>query len=191
MRLYALLDMQTLRKKGLQIEDFLDICKRLKAVMLQYRDKTGTFQEKRDNLAKIKRLSDIKLIVNDDIELVPYCDGLHIGQEDLEVLLGREKISNKEDFFRFFKSRYDGKIIGLSTHNEKEIKEANGFEIDYIGLGAYRCSGTKEVSNILGEKLSVLAANSSHPVAAIGGVRIDDKIDNVAYLTIGNGLYEN
>ncbi len=82
------------------------------------------------------------------------------------------------------------KILGLSTHNKKEILEANELDLDYIGLGAYRKTSTKDTENILGEKLSLLASFSKHPVAAIGGVRIKDKIKNVTYLVVGSNLYD-
>ena len=60
-----------------------------------------------------------------------------------------------------------------------------------IGLGAYRATSTKEVSNILGEALSSLAKASSHDVAAIGGVKSGDKIKGVRYLVLGSNLYED
>ncbi|HFU76529.1 MAG TPA: thiamine phosphate synthase, partial [Arcobacter sp.] len=82
------------------------------------------------------------------------------------------------------------KIFGLSTHNEKEILEANSFELDYIGLGAYRQTNTKDVSTILGDKASYLAKISTHPVGVIGGVRIDDVIEDVSYYVIGSDLLQ-
>ncbi len=114
-------------------------------------------------------------------------DGLHLGQEDLL------KLSNKFKFdsintIKFLRKRYPNKIFGLSTHNELEILESNKYNIDYIGLGAYRQTSTKDVPNILGSNISYLAQISIHPVGAIGGVKISDSIDNITYNVIGSDL---
>jgi thiamine-phosphate pyrophosphorylase len=82
------------------------------------------------------------------------------------------------------------KIIGLSTHNLQEIKKANFLEINYIGLGAYRETSTKDVNTFLGDSLDELASYSKHPVAAIGGVKFSDMFDHVKYRVIGSALYE-
>lgn len=58
----------------------------------------------------------------------------------------------------------------------------------YIGLGAYRSTSTKDVSNILGDNISYLAKISRHPVGAIGGVKIEDNIKHITYNVIGSSL---
>ena len=72
-------------------------------------------------------------------------------------------------------------MLGLSTHNEIEILEANELAIDMIGLGAYKNTSTKDVSTILGSKISYLAKISKHPVCAIGGVKKEDIIENIRF----------
>jgi len=83
------------------------------------------------------------------------------------------------------------KLFGISTHNEKEIKNANNMDLNYIGLGAFKQTITKDVTNILGDDLDRLASFSKHKVAAIGGVKLSDTFDNVTYLVVGSGLYES
>jgi thiamine-phosphate pyrophosphorylase len=62
-------------------------------------------------------------------------------------------------------------------------------DLNYIGLGAYRDTSTKkDISGILGDKVEELAKISVHPVAVIGGVRLDDSFENVSYKVIGSGL---
>lgn len=80
-------------------------------------------------------------------------------------------------------------MLGLSTHNELEILEANELDIDMIGLGAYKATSTKDVPNLLGSKISYLAKVSKHPVCGIGGVSVDEKIDNIAFNVVGSGLF--
>ncbi len=58
-----------------------------------------------------------------------------------------------------------------------------------IGLGAYKNTTTKDVSTILGDKISYLAKISRHPVCAIGGVQIDDIIDNIKFNVVGSGFF--
>jgi len=83
------------------------------------------------------------------------------------------------------------KILGLSTHNQKEVEEANTLNIDYIGLGAYRQTDTKSEAKVLGEDIFKIAKLSKHKVAIIGGVTLDDKFgDEIYYSVIGSGLLE-
>ncbi len=179
MKLYALLDYETLVKKEWSIERFISTCKALHVEIIQYRDKKGDRQRKKENLHKIKSLCAITLLINDDVDLVEFCDGLHVGQEDLK------KISVND-----IRKKIGKKVLGISTHNKEEILRANSLEVDYIGLGAYRATSTKADASVLKESLSGLARLSFKPVGAIGGVRVDDEIDGVTYAVVGNDLYE-
>ncbi|NPA11571.1 MAG: thiamine phosphate synthase, partial [Epsilonproteobacteria bacterium] len=78
-------------------------------------------------------------------------------------------------------------MVGLSTHNKDEVLEANSYPLSYIGLGAYRPTSTKDTTNILGEKILEIAKLSTHPVAIIGGVRLDDEIE-CEYKVIGSDI---
>ncbi len=194
MAIYALLDFDTLKKYNISIKDFCLTAKGLKAKILQYRDKNSSVEEKLKRIKEIRKYWKKTLIINDTIELLPYADGIHIGQEDLKNLCKKfnldefeiiKKIKNGEwrvesGEFQFVNSQFSilnsQFIIGLSTHNKEEIIKANKLPLDYIGLGAYRPTSTKETSNILGEKIIELIKYSYHPVAIIGGVKIYDKI---------------
>ncbi len=151
----------------------------------------NTHSIQKENILKLKQLTQIPIIINDTIKLLDYCDGLHLGQEDLDSLLHEFKLKDKELLIKLLKKKYPNKIFGLSTHNEIEILEANKFQLDYIGLGAYKSTSTKDVSHILGDSISYLAKISKHPVGAIGGVSITDKIKNITYNVIGSGLLKN
>lgn len=186
MKIYALLDYETLVKKGWSIEKFISTCKSLHVEIIQYRDKLGNKERKKDNLLKIKSLCDIKLLINDDIDLAQFCDGLHLGQEDLKKMF-----TCKENAIKSIRDKIGRKILGISTHNKEEILEANGLDIDYIGLGAYRGTSTKSDASVLKESLSELASLSFKPVGAIGGVKICDEINNATYLVVGSDMYEH
>jgi thiamine-phosphate pyrophosphorylase len=125
------------------------------------------------------------LIVTDAYELVEFCDGVHVGQSDLKAI--DADIQKAVKILRSVVT--NDKILGISTHNEEEVLQANQMDLNYIGLGAYRQTTTKtDISELLGAKLDAIAAKSKHLVAAIGGVKLDDSFENVSYHVIGSGL---
>ena len=207
MAIYALLDWDTLKKYDISIKDFCKTAKGLKAKILQYRDKNSSLEEKKERLLEIRKHWKKPLIINDTVELLPYCDGIHIGQEDLDALCQKfnlsrydvvdmlknsEKLKMKSEklnikLYTLHSSLFTKKIIGLSTHNKEEILEANTYPLSYIGLGAYRPTSTKDTDNIIGEKVIDLIKYSYHPVAVIGGVKIYDKIPS-KFKVIGSDI---
>jgi thiamine-phosphate pyrophosphorylase len=182
--LYVLCDYETLLKKNITLDFFIDLCKKNDVKIVQYRDKISSLDEQKKNILFLKSRLNIPIIINDKIELIEYADGLHLGQEDLEKIHKDKKIAVK-----LIRLRIKDKLLGLSTHNEIEILEANELLLDMIGLGAYKNTSTKDVSTILGSKISYLAKISKHPVCAIGGVQINDKIENVKFNVVGSGFY--
>ena len=181
--LYVLCDYETLLKRSVSLPQFLEILKKYDVKLLQYRDKISDLEAQKQNLIFLKKNLNIPIIINDKIDLIDYADGLHLGQEDFSKIHSDKKIATK-----LLRARIKDKLLGLSTHNELEILEANSLELDMIGLGAYRPTNTKDISNILEDKLSYLAKISKYPVCAIGGVRFDDIIDNVHFNTVGSAI---
>ena len=186
--IYALCDMDLLRRFDLELEDFVKIAKRFNAKILQYRDKKGTIEEKNECLKRLRKLWDGVLIVNDEIALARFCDGVHIGQEDLKSVMDGFGAKSKNEAIVIVRKLSGAKIVGLSTHSLQEVQEANELDVDYIGLGAYRASRTKEVEYVLGPNLSDLAKRSRHDVVAIGGVQLFDHIENIWKKAIGTDL---
>ena len=182
--LYVLCDYETLLKKNITLEKFVVLCKEKDVKIIQYRDKISSLEEQKKNLLYLKSALNILIIVNDKMELIDFADGLHLGQEDFENIHKDKKIALK-----LIRAKIKSKLLGLSTHNEIEILEANNLELDMIGLGAYKNTSTKDVSTILGDKISYLAKISKHPVCAIGGVQMDDKIENIRFNVVGSGFY--
>lgn len=182
--LYVLCDYETLQKKSISLEQFVSLCKKKNVKIVQYRDKISSDEIQIKNLLFLKENLDIPIIVNDKIDLINYADGLHVGQEDLEKIHKDKSIAVK-----LIRLKIKDKLLGLSTHNEKEILEANTLSLDMIGLGAYKNTSTKDVSTILGDKISYLAKISKHPVCAIGGVQVDDIIENIRFNVVGSGFF--
>jgi len=185
MKLYALCDQDMLDARGVSLEEFISIAKSKNAEIIQYRNKNADITFIKQQLIQIRKIYDGFLIVNDAYELVEFCDGVHVGQEDLKNI--DEDIHKAVKILRSVVT--NDKILGISTHNEEEVLQANEMDLNYIGLGAYRDTSTKvDVSTVLGEELDLIAAKSKHLVAAIGGVKLNDSFSNVTYHVIGSGL---
>ena len=185
MRLYALCDQDMLDSRGISLEEYIVIAKDNAAEIIQYRNKQADIIFIKQQLIKIRKIYVGFLIVNDKYELVEYCDGVHLGQEDLQKI--DKDITKAAKIIRSVIGKE--KILGISTHNKEEVLQANEMDLNYIGLGAYRDTNTKkDVSNILGDRLDGIASESKHYVAAIGGVKMSDNFQNVTYHVIGSGL---
>jgi len=157
--------------------------------VVQYRAKKKTAKEMFEEALIVREVTkhhQIPFIVNDrlDIALAVKADGVHLGQGDLPVDVAREIGGS------YF-------IIGLSTHNLKEVRRASEERIaDYIGFGPVFPTNTKEnpdpVTGI--EKLCEAVKESKLPVVAIGGINTDNveevlrcKPDGVAVV---RGIFE-
>lgn len=102
----------------------------------------------------------VPFIVNDNVDAAIQCraDGIHVGQEDLEVCRVRQKAG-------------DGMIIGVSVHSVEEAVEAVKNGADYLGVGAMFSTATKADAKILSKEiLREICAAVDVPVVAIGGI---------------------
>ena len=133
---------------------------------IQYREKRASRREIYEEAIKLRRLTrhfNATLIINDhaDIALAVDADGVHLGQEDLPLKEAR-KIMGK-------------KIVGISTHNLEQAKEADEGGADYIGFGPVFHTTTKDAGVPVGvDKLRIIKQNVSIPVVAIGGISLEN-----------------
>jgi len=85
-------------------------------------------------------------------------DGVHLGQEDMEVRGARELVGKEL-------------LIGLSTHSPEQIDRAQRLPLDYIGVGPVYATPTKPGRPAVGLGLVGYAAEHSRlPFFAIGGI---------------------
>ena len=106
-----------------------------------------------------------RIIVNDRADIVQCTTafGLHVGQTDLSVTQSRSLIRPTS-------------ILGLSTHDLVQVREAIAVGVDYIGCGPTFPSSTKNFPSFPGlpflrEVATFLQeAGSSMPAFAIGGI---------------------
>ena len=112
------------------------------------------------DLRRVTGRAGVPLIINDrpDIAAVCKADGVHVGQEDLPpgVVSG------------FWK----GLLVGLSTHDLKQVRRAGRQAADYIGFGPV--FGTKSKKSLYPATgialLEKAVAAGKLPIVAIGGI---------------------
>jgi len=106
----------------------------------------------------------VLFIVNDrcDLALAVDADGVHLGQDDLPLGLARKVMG-------------PDKLIGISTHNPDQVREAITGKPDYLGFGPIFKPGSKEDHDpVIGlEGLRAMRRLTSLPVFAIGGIHIE------------------
>ncbi len=111
-----------------------------------------------------------KLIVNDSVDLAKEigADGVHLGKQDISTEEARKILGNNF-------------IIGGTANTFEDIKMHAATGVDYIGLGPFRFTATKEkLSPVLGldEYTTIMQQCKSEkinvPVIAIGGISASD-----------------
>jgi thiamine-phosphate pyrophosphorylase len=160
---YPILDTGLLRKKGL---DPLEAARQILdagAKILQFRHKD--FWSAGDlNLlfavAEAARRTGAMLVVNDRADFAKLANAaLHLGQMDLPPHAAR-KVAGSSC------------TIGFSTHNERQLREAESEPVDYVALGPMFETASKENPGpVVGiAELRRLRPLSSRPLVAIGGI---------------------
>lgn len=149
--------------KGRSIIDVLKSVINGGVKIVQYRDKSSTKKEIFNTAIKFREITsnnDVKLIINDhlDIALAVNADGIHLGQEDLPCKTARILAPKL--------------IIGVSTHNLEEIKNAENDGASYINIGPLFKTNTKKLKYPpLG--LDYLKSVKTHlPFSVMGGIKM-------------------
>ncbi len=134
--------------------------------ILQYRNKQGSEAEILAD-AEILRLassSALKLILNDwpSLAVQGGFDGVHVGQQDMEPNTARAILGSNL-------------ILGVSTHNEEQLRAANREPVDYIAIGPVFVTTSKENPDpVIGLDGVRLARNlTDKPLVAIGGITLE------------------
>ncbi|HEX8000148.1 MAG TPA: thiamine phosphate synthase [Pyrinomonadaceae bacterium] len=138
------------------------------ATFVQLREKhlsPSEFYNAAEQALAVARERGVRLIINDraDIALALGADGVHLGQDDLPPTAARELLGEKA-------------VIGFSTHNVEQAKEAALLPVDYIAIGPIFNTSSKENADaVVGlEGLRrVRQAVGSTPLVAIGGITLE------------------
>lgn len=130
--------------------------------LLQYRNKVDADELVLEDARAMREAAPgMKLILNDRVGLVRAAgwDGVHVGQEDLPAAEARRRLGAEA-------------VIGLSTHNDEQVRRADGEPVDYVAIGpVYRTASKLDTSPVIGvEGVARARALTRKPLVAIGGI---------------------
>lgn len=156
------------------------------ATLVQLREKhldAREFYSQAEIALDAARECGVRLIINDrvDIALALQADGVHLGQDDLPPEAARRILGEKA-------------IIGFSTHNLEQAREAATLPVDYIAIGPiFETSSKENPCPSLGTDTlkSVRAIVGAKPLVAIGGISaetaqaaLDAGADSIAVISL-------
>jgi thiamine-phosphate pyrophosphorylase len=163
-RLYAIIDIDLLSARSLEIIPFAEKLRDAGVKLIQYRNKQGSVRTMLKDAEMLKNLrtgSDLKLILNDraDLAVLAGFDGVHVGQDDLSAKDARAIAG-------------PGRWIGVSTHTAQQVIEANETSCDYIAYGPIFPTASKNNPDpIVGlDGLRMARALTRKPLVSIGGI---------------------
>jgi thiamine-phosphate pyrophosphorylase len=131
--------------------------------VVQLREKELTDREFVDRARQVRRWTrqaGIVFIVNDrpDIAVLADADGVHLGQDDLTVSAARRILGPDA-------------LIGVSTHNLAQLRQAVLDGASYVGIGPTFASGTKDFQELAGlDFVREATTATSLPAFVLGGV---------------------
>jgi thiamine-phosphate pyrophosphorylase len=163
-RLYAIVD----RGPNLSFADsrkYVQELVRGGVTLLQYRHKSGDTAEMLSEARELKRIAgpEVRFIMNDraDLCVAAGLDGVHVGQDDISVRGARALCASPQ-------------IVGISTHNLKQLEEAEATSADYIAFGPIFATESKtDPDPVVGlDGLRAARGKTKKPLVAIGGVTL-------------------
>ena len=151
-------------------------------VLLQYRRTHGSTEEAREVLALAAGFG-VPVIVNDDVDLALEIGaaGAHLGREDDDLPSAKKRLADR--------------LLGASCYDSLETaRAAVGAGADYVAFGSVFPSGTKPGAVRAPLALFGEAKKLGVPLAAIGGLTIDNASQAVQagadLLAVITGLFD-
>jgi thiamine-phosphate pyrophosphorylase len=166
-RFYPIVDAQVCEARGLDPLAVADACFRGGALFLQLRVKAGSsraFLVLADGIVSAAADSRAVVVVNDraDIARMAGAAGVHVGQDDLPP-------------DRVKRVAGPAALIGVSTHDDRQLDEAFASVADYVAVGPIFDTTTKATGyTARGLDLVRRASGMGKPVVAIGGIDLDN-----------------
>ncbi len=113
----------------------------------------------------------VPFIINDNVQLALKinADGVHVGQDDAPIAQIREQ--------------FNGKIVGVSVHNDEEMKVAVEGGADYVGIGPiYETQSKADAKPAAGVSFLSKARRDyqDFPIVGIGGITTENASEVLA-----------
>ena len=157
------------------------------AAIIQYREKNldgDALLEDAKSVLEVCRKNNIKLIINDNVSLAKEidADGVHLGQNDMDISKAREILGND-------------KIIGITAKTIKQAQLAEEKGANYLGSGAVFGSKTKkDAIPMEHDLLQKICESVNIPVVAIGGINKDNILElkgrKMAGVAVVSGIFK-
>ncbi|MBI3484234.1 MAG: thiamine phosphate synthase, partial [Acidobacteria bacterium] len=164
-RLYAIMDALLLRTSAFAVAEALASAG---VGLIQYRDKQISARNLLSlsrELVSICERHGARFVINDrpDVAALAGAGGVHVGQEDLPVEDARA-ICGCDSW------------VGISTHNEAQVREAEATSADYIAVGPVFATSTKQQADpVVGlEFIRWARSMTRKPLVAIGGITVEN-----------------
>ncbi len=162
-RLYPLVDTGLLAGRGFPVESFAEAILDAGARLLQLRHKgpyTRAGFSLALRLAALCESAGALFVVNDRADIARLAGAaLHLGQDDLPAAAARTLLGPTAP-------------VGLSTHNEAQLRAAAAEPVDYLALGPFFPTASKQNPDpVVGSaEFARLRRLTSRPLVAIGGI---------------------
>jgi thiamine-phosphate pyrophosphorylase len=166
-RLYAILDIDVTAAKGLHPLTIVDAWLAAGVRIVQLRAKHLTGGPMFDLAVRVGarcRAAGAMFIVNDraDVARLAEADGVHVGQTDLTPPDARRVVG-------------DAAVVGVSTHNDAQMREAMAWPVDYVAIGpVFATSSKHQPDPVVGldgvRRARIIADERGLPLVAIGGI---------------------
>jgi len=165
-RLYAIVDVDTCLARGLDVLEFAQRVCEAGPLCVQLRAKNTNAKVTLDllrGLVKVAKPFGVPVYANDrpDLAMLSGADGVHVGQDDMPVAEVRALAPELR--------------VGLSTHDDEQVREAITQHPDYIAIGPIFPTPSKidheGAIGLLGlESAAQLTRAAGIPLVAIGGI---------------------
>src|SRR5215813_12373192 len=141
------------------------------ARLFQYRNKTAPAREllqAAQALNVTARQDGASFLLNDrpDIARLAGTNGVHLGQDDLELAAARKIVGTDA-------------LVGISTHSLEQFRSAAETDADYIAVGPiFETRSKAKPDPVVGLELIRQARQlTSRPIVAIGGITLERTAD--------------
>jgi thiamine-phosphate pyrophosphorylase len=189
-RLYPIIDLAAFagaRDPVLAVSRFAEELLQGGSPVIQYRDKSADLRRFLTCARELRRITRDKatFIINDRLDLciAAGADGVHLGQDDLSPQAARKVLdsarsypfalaSNSRGEISCESARHPSLVIGFSTHNLAQVREADTYPVDYIAVGPVFTTASKANPDpLIGlDGVATARAATNKPLVAIGGI---------------------
>ena len=163
-RLYPIIDEGVLERRGVALGRVAEDLKAAGAQLVQYRNKVGEPESVLRFAAMVWEVftgTGCRLIMNDraDLAVLAGFGGVHVGQGDLSPEDARRVVGVE-------------RWVGVSTHNDEQVRVADATSADYVAVGPVFATGTKvDAEAVIGlEGMRRARALTTKPIVGIGGI---------------------